>query len=183
MDKKTIFSFLFAALLFTGCHEKGHTMPELPPIETTTADSSVYTGTTVDFIHVDSETVTEKKPPSVGLDFPEIDDPFDDSFYALFSSADTRISSARTEEMTSADDENVSSANARTYSSETAAVQYSEEEGVVTAAPPRFDDVTETVSAEEIGSIITESVPAVSAERFDIGEYMPREEDYPDFVF
>ncbi len=183
MAKKTFFSLLFAVMLFTGCHEEGHTIPELPPIETTTADSSVYTGTTVEFIHVDRETVTEKEPTSAGLDFPEIDDPFDDSFYALFSSAGTQISSAQTEEMTSDNAEHISSADAMTYSSETAAAQYSEEEGVVTAAPPRFDDVTETVSAEKIGSIITESVPAETAERFDIGEYMPREEDYPDFYF
>lgn len=162
--KKRILSAAMCAALLTGCQTERHPIPELPPVTATAKTSSTYTGTTVDFIHVRTETQTEKKRPSdkpYMPDFPEAENMFDDSFSALFSSSQT---SSGTSEASST-------------------TVYSEEEGIVTAAPPRFDDadrVSVTAPPDTAAQSNTETA-AETAESFDIEEYMPREGDYPEF--
>lgn len=162
--KKRILSAAVCAVLLTGCQAERHPIPELPPASTTVKTSSTYTGTTVEFIHVQTETTTEKKRPSDKLympDFPETDDLFGESFSALFSSAQTYSETAET----------------------SAAAAYSDEEGIVTAAPPRFEDTAETTVTslpDREPQSITETA-AETAGSFDIKEYMPQEKDYPEF--
>ena len=76
-----------AALLFCGCVEEREPMRQLPPEQFTTQTSSTYTGTTVDFIYVSTSATPRRPANELEMpDFPEMDgNPFDDSFYELFT--------------------------------------------------------------------------------------------------
>lgn len=90
-------------LVLCGCSgNKLAPMEQLPPAETTVRTSSTYTGTTVDFIHVEPpHSPTLARGNSIDMpDFPEMpefptpdraDDPFGAEFRELFTSVTTAV--------------------------------------------------------------------------------------------
>lgn len=107
--RKSLLFVILSALLLSGCQDnKLPPMKQLPPLETTAKTTSDYTGTTVDFIHVE---VNEPSLPASSNffsmpDFPDLDvdvvgdDPFGEEFQALFTSV-TEAPSASDSEITS----------------------------------------------------------------------------------
>lgn len=98
MRKKAI-AVVSAALLFNGCTKKLAPMEPMPPLDTTARTASTYTGTTVDFIHVEPPpSPTRPTVTEFSIDMPEFpdipefpmntaaDDPFGEEYRAMFSS-------------------------------------------------------------------------------------------------
>lgn len=200
-----------AAVILCGCSEIPEPMQQLPPEQTTAKTSSTYTGTTVDFIYV-STSATPRRPTNEFdmPDFPELDgDPFDDSFYGLFTAEPGETADMSFPEMTSMTISEADMPDIGDYLSETvpsyeyADVRFTETpETAVREAPEETDDTAaETVT---VGSFVSETKPAetnervsvptetpyetdrfsetyLSAESFDINDYMPSEYDYPEF--
>lgn len=109
MRKSRLF-VISAVLLLSGCSDnKLPPMKQLPPLDTTAKTTSDYTGTTVDFIHVE---INEPSLPAGSSDyfsipdFPDFpvndngDDPFGEEFQALFTSV-TATPSVSDSEITS----------------------------------------------------------------------------------
>lgn len=208
--KKTVPAAFAAAVLLCGCGEQYEPMRQLPPEQTTSRTSSTYTGTTVDFYYV-STSATPRRPTN-GLEmpnFPEIDgDPFDDSFYELFTSemGQTNISFPEITSMTipKADMPEISADLSDTMPPyESADVRFTETSVTAETEVPEetYDTAAETVT---VGSFVSEKTPSESAEsasvpsetayetdrisvtfpsseKFDINEYMPSGKDYPEF--
>lgn len=208
--KKKLPAFFAAAVLLCGCEEQYEPMRQLPPEQATARTSSTYTGTTVDFIYVSTSATPRRPTNELQMpDFPELEvDPFDDSFYGLFTAemGETDISFPEITSMTipQADMPDFEGNFSDTMPSyESADVRFTETSvAAVTEAPPETDDTAaETVTA---GSFVSEKAPSESAEsaavpsetayetdaasvifssseKFDINEYMPSEFDYPEF--
>lgn len=201
-----------AAVLLCGCGEQYEPMRQLPPEQTTTVTSSTYTGTTVDFYYVSTSATPRRPSNELEMpDFPQLDgDPFDDSFYELFTgemgeTADIsfpEITSMTIPEADMPDFEENFSETMPSY--ESSDVRFTEtSETTVTEAPEETSDTAaETVTA--VG-FVSEAVPSEgaesadvpsetayetdrvsvtfpSSEKFDINQYMPSENDYPEFT-
>lgn len=209
--KKTVLAVLSAGVLLCGCKEERAPMQQLPPEHTTAKTSSTYTGTTVEFIYV-STSVTPRRPTNAleMPDFPEIDgDPFDDSFYGLFTEgageqAEVSFPKISSINIPNADIPDIADNFSETMPPyETADVRFTESsETAVTEAPDETaDTAAETVT---VGSFASETNPSERTERasvpsetpyetdtasvtfssaksFDIKEYMPSQNDYPEF--
>ncbi|MGN1100698.1 MAG: hypothetical protein ACI4RG_00800 [Huintestinicola sp.] len=209
--KKAVIMAFTAALLFCGCVEEREPMRQLPPEQFTTQTSSTYTGTTVDFIYVSTSATPRRPTNELEMpDFPEMDDnPFDDSFYELFTGDMGETPDMSFPDITSMDiprenipdmGENISETMP---SYETADVRFTETpETAVTEVPDETADTaveTVTVGSFISSTGITEAAERVtvppetsyetdsvsetypSAESFDINDYMPSEFDYPEF--
>lgn len=191
---KKICLVLCSAIVFTGCKKpQREPIPVLlEPVQTTVRTESTYTGTTVDFIHV--ETSGPYRYPNA-YDMPEfgnindIDSPFDSDFYGLFSQtmpsveypavsyvSETSVvtgegTQTKSDTYTSfsdiSDNEMTVTAINRLDSSETAVCGSLPEETL-------FIETVTTASFSEQSSSET-------ATTFDIMQYMPKPEDYPDF--
>lgn len=104
-----IYIAALSAVLMCGCQSTDkESMPTLPPLETTVRTASTYTGTTVDFIYMET-TASYRMPNAFDMpEFPEFpdadsaDNPFGPKFYALFGQTDTGVDfpdmTARTED-------------------------------------------------------------------------------------
>ena len=200
-----------AAVLLCGCTETPEPMRQLPPEQTTAKTSSTYTGTTVDFFYVSTSATPRRPTNELEMpDFPELDgDPFDDSFYELFTGEmgetaeisfpetdPLNIPQADMPELTDNFSETmppaVSSEVRITEISETAVTDVPEETAdtaAETVTVSSFPAERETTVGAESASVPQEtpyesdraSVTFPSAESFDINDYMPSENDYPQF--
>lgn len=206
--KKTVPAAFAIAVILCGCSEQYEPMRQLPPEQTTLRTSSTYTGTTVDFIYVSTSATPGRPTNEFEIpDFPELDgNPFDDSFYGLFTDELGKRADMSLPEFTSM---TIPSADMNTEPSETipsyesADVRFTEtSETAVTDAPLETDETAaETVT---VGSFFSEKAVSESAESadvpsetayetdrfsetypssesFDIKEYMPSQFDYPEF--
>lgn len=210
--KRFIFLLTTFSLLLCGCGRQNAPIEELPPEQYRPKTSSTYTGTTVEFYYV--PTVSTPRRPTNDLELPDFDaadmaDPFDDSFYAMFTDEN-----AVTETVTfpSTDPLTVPSAEAALFSDNEAVTAPPSESADVrvtetgeTAVNGALERVTETAAETDNANVYTYRTSAeTSAERaskpsetayesdngdmtyptsesFDIGDYMPRGNDYPDF--
>lgn len=197
-----------AAVILCGCSTAPAPMQQLPPEQTTARTSSTYTGTTVDFIYVSTSATPRRPTNELEMpDFPEIDgDPFDDSFYGLFTGGLGETADMSFPENTSmiipeTDIADITSETMPPW--ESADVRFTEtSETAVTEVPDETSDTAaETVTAvnlisetEASWSAENVSVPSEtqyesdrvsetfpSAESFNINDYMPSGNDYPEF--
>ena len=210
--KKLMFILTAFSLLLCGCGKNDPPMEELPPEQPRPKTSSTYTGTTVEFYYV--PTASPPRRPTNGLEMPDLDtadmaDPFDDSFYAMFTDEN-----AVTETVTFPDTDplTVPSAETAVFSdneavtappSESTDIQITETGE--TAVSGALERVTETAAETDNAVVSTyrtrtetsaesaskpyetahESDSAAmtypTSESYNIGDYMPRGNDYPDF--
>lgn len=210
--KKLMFIISAFSLLLCGCGKNNQPIEELPPEQPRPKTSSTYTGTTVEFYYV--PTASTPRRPTNELEMPDFDtadiaDPFDDSFYAMFTDEN-----AVTETVTFPETDPLTVPNGDTVAfsaspAETAPPPESADVRITetgeTAVGNALDNVTET-AAETVTAAVSSyrtqaetsaeraSKPAETAyetdsadmtyptsESFDIGDYMPRGNDFPDF--
>ena len=180
--KKIVSALITVSLLLCGCGESYPRMQQLPPESFPAHTSSTYTGTTVDFVYV--STKPTPKLPSKEFEMPEfsdingIENPFDETFSDLFTSAAGETVSVSFDDI-SYDNDPISETSAGASSSDT--------ETAVTAAPEDpSDTVTETVSVSDQITVseqtqVSERFLTPYSESFDINEYLPSSDDYPQF--
>lgn len=206
MREKLLIAFA-AAVLLCGCGDN-KPMPQLPPEQTITRTSPTITIISDDFIYASTSSTPRRPANELEMpDFPELDgNPFDDSFYGLFTGelgerADMSLPEFTSMTIPRADMDTEPSETIPSY--ESADVRFTETtETAVTDAPMENDETAaETVT---VGSFVSEKavsknaesadVPSEtvyetdrfsetypSAESFDIMEYMPSQFDYPEF--
>ncbi|MCI7768598.1 MAG: hypothetical protein MSJ26_11550 [Oscillospiraceae bacterium] len=211
--KRTVFAVISAALLFSGCGESYPRMEQLPPEELAPRTSSTYTGTTVDFIYMSTRATPRIPTNELEMpDFPDfngIDNPFDETFYDLFTNEMGESVTISFPEMSAI---NVPEAEYPDFSenasqsappTETADVRFTETSETAVTEVPRetVEIVTETVTVSSqlpetarTEDIENASMPSEtpyesdrssdtypSSESFDIMEYMPSANDYPKY--
>ena len=210
--KKLVFILTAFSLLLCGCGKNNPPMEELPPEQSRPKTSSTYTGTTVEFYYV--PTASTPRRPTNELEMPDFDtadiaDPFDDSFYAMFTDEN-----AVTETVTfpGTDALTVPSAETALFSDNEAVTAPPSESADVrvtetgeTAVNGALERVTETAAETDNANVYTyrtraetsaerDSKPSETAyesdngdmtyptsESYNIGDYIPRENDFPDF--
>lgn len=202
MKKCMAAAVIITLSLMCGCDSGGDPMPQLPPPQTTVRTSSTYTGTTVDFIHVETSSI--RRPPNE-LDMPEFpefpdmngaDDPFGAEFDALFdgTAAPVEFPQMNVSGADSAGDDLSDTVQTTAVSELFSDISISRadlpyDEMTVTAvvsfdAPETVTDtsVRDTEPETESVSVITEDLQtADTAESYDIRDFMPSAADYPDF--
>lgn len=210
--KKLLFISAAFSLILCGCGKKTAPMEELPPERSRPKTISTYTGTTVDFYYV--STASTPRRPTNELEMPDfgtadIADPFDDSFYAMFTDENSVTETVTFPETDSLTVPNADSplfpdnAAVTAPPSESADIQITETGE--TAVRNALDGMTETAAETDNAAVYTyrtraetsaesaskpsetayESDNAAmtypSSESYDISDYMPRRNDYPDF--
>lgn len=203
----TVLSVFAAAALMTGCEAK-HTEPmqELPPEEYAPAQTpSTYTGTTVDFVYV-STAASQRRRGANEFDMPEFpaadnaDDIFGDDFRRLFGST-VRVDD---QEVTASAEDTAGSGLSETDMTQAAPVDgaFTEisismadmpyGEMTVTAvniidAPYNKTDTAETLppefNAAAAESARTETAVGSFRYDYDIADYMPDSNEFPDFPY
>ncbi len=206
MKVRLLYAVIISSVIMCGCDsDKREPIPELPPAETTRESDIEYTGTTVDFIHVET---SGRGMPSTDIDMPEFpdfpsmddsDNPFDEEFYAMFNET---VSMPVFPDMTA---ETEDDAEDNLYESDspvtTAVTEYFSEISVSRADMPEDEMIVTAIVRFDPPETQTDRVYATSgpyetglsqqyedryqtadtAESYNIDEFMADAWDYPDF--
>lgn len=179
-------------MIFTGCtNQKREPIPILlEPVQTTVRTESTYTGTTVDFIHV--ETSGQYRYPNA-YDIPgfeninDVDSPFDEDFYKLFSET---MSPVEYSDFSAVSDTSTLPGDNIQFSSDVNTTASVDNEITVTAINMLNSSETSVCEAQTEETLFIENAATASISEqssaetittFDIMQYMPKPEDYPDF--
>ncbi len=206
MKKALIISLML--MLMCGCGSDGEDEQTFPVLETVTfppRTSSTYTGTTVDFIYAETQRTVRRPSANTFPAFPEMDmpempdfptetadfygeNPFDEEFYAMFTAPETMpVFSSETTPTATGESFTEIEAHTATVTAVIEATEPIDETTVRTDSyqlPDVTWDTTDTTYSETMANIPieqTEYIDTVTVESFDIDEFMPRPQDYPDF--